>query len=78
MANGCPTLGCGGDPRYAAPGRAHIPGCKYPFDVKGSDEIPEELRPSKTLKGADICNYCWSDLNVATHKSTCDRPRGQV
>lgn len=30
MGRGCPTLGCGGDPRYAAPGRGHVPGCTHP------------------------------------------------
>lgn len=27
----CPTLGCRGDERYAAPGRGHIDGCTYPI-----------------------------------------------
>lgn len=27
----CTTPGCGGDYRYAAPGRNHIEGCQYPF-----------------------------------------------
>jgi hypothetical protein len=30
MARGCPTLGCGGDPNYAAPGRGHVDGCTHP------------------------------------------------
>lgn len=28
---GCPTPGCPGDGRYGAPGRGHMPGCKYPL-----------------------------------------------
>lgn len=42
MANGCPSLGCGGDPRYAAPGRGHVPGCKYPLDAS-KDVLPDQL-----------------------------------
>lgn len=43
MARGCPSLGCGGDPRYAAPGRGHVPGCKYPLDVKPEDVVPDDF-----------------------------------
>ena len=37
---GCPTEGCLGDVRYAAPGRRHIEGCTFPHltpVVEGSD-----------------------------------------
>jgi hypothetical protein len=43
MAKGCPTLGCGGDPNYAAPGKGHIPACKYPdvfAEIKKSSDAP--------------------------------------
>lgn len=46
MSKGCPTLGCGGDPRYAAPGRGHVPGCRYPVGtngVKADDPIPKDV-----------------------------------
>lgn len=35
---GCPTKGCKGDPRYAAPGRRHLGDCTYPRSV-----IPPEV-----------------------------------
>jgi hypothetical protein len=50
VGRGCPTLGCGGDPRYAAPGRGHVPGCKYPVGhggIKIFDPIPKEVLENK-------------------------------
>lgn len=34
----CPTGGCMGDARYAAPGRGHGPHCLYPFPVSQHDD----------------------------------------
>lgn len=34
---GCPTEGCKGDPRYAAPGRGHIEECRYTRDERTDD-----------------------------------------
>jgi len=36
----CETPGCNGDGRYAAPGKGHLPGCRYPFET---DPKPPEL-----------------------------------
>lgn len=42
---GCPTPGCTGDPRYAAPGRRHITGCEYPATLPDLTRVtPPEVR----------------------------------
>lgn len=38
----CPTPGCHGDARYAAPGRRHIAGCTYPIPPASSAQPDEE------------------------------------
>lgn len=37
LPSACTTTGCGGDPRYAPPGRGHVDGCQYLF-------VNEEVR----------------------------------
>jgi hypothetical protein len=59
MAKGCPTLGCGGDPDYAAPGRGHIPGCHYPvgsYGIKATDRIPKTVFENKGRLPDEILN----------------------
>lgn len=55
MGKGCPTLGCGGDPNFAAPGRGHVEGCTHPVHnyLKGySDET--SIHRSERVAGTPV------------------------
>lgn len=43
----CETVGCTGDGRYAAPGKGHMPGCKYPLVLVEHKPEPELIEFTK-------------------------------
>lgn len=49
----CPTPGCPGDWRYAAPGRGHTAECKHPADFRAwvGQAFPPSSDPSATTDG---------------------------
>ena len=55
MAKGCPTLGCGGDPNFAAPERGHVEGCTHPHHnyVKGNRDATS-LHRDERLNGPGV------------------------
>ncbi len=54
----CTTPGCPGDGRYAAPGRHHVPACRYPIVAPSR----HESQPTQRNPMTDIQDY-YRDLH---------------
>lgn len=75
-AETCPTPGCDGDVRYAAPGRGHIEGCHHPLSDPAAASAAHDADTAATAleEAADAWHPHRADANLKGTGAVTDTP----